>query len=177
MITIISATNRPNSYSSKIAYVVAAVFKQKNIENVQFLNLEDLPADMFHPKMYEQQSPALSEIQDKYIVPAQKFYFVIPEYNGSYAGILKFFWDAVSIRKYKESFEGKKAALLGVASGRAGNVRGIDHFAGCLNYLKIAVLPNLQPISQVSKCFDEKGEINADTLKLITAQVEQFIAF
>lgn len=178
MITIISSTNRPNSYTRKVAEVVFSLFQQKGVENVQFLSLEDLPAEAFHPNMYSEQAPALSEIQDKYIVPASKFYFVIPEYNGSYAGVLKFFWDACSIRKYKESFGGgKKAALLGVADGRAGNLRGIDHFAGGLNYLKIAVLPNLQPISSVSKCFDADGQINADTLKALDAQVSQFIAF
>jgi chromate reductase, NAD(P)H dehydrogenase (quinone) len=178
MITIISATNRPNSNTRKVAEVVANVFQQKGIENVQLLSLEDLPADIFHPNMYKEQSPALSEIQDKYIVPATKFYFVIPEYNGSYSGVLKFFWDAISIRKYKESFGGgKKAALLGVSDGRAGNLRGIDHFAGGLNYLKIAILPNLQPISSVSKCFDANGQMDADTLKAIDAQVSQFIAF
>ncbi len=178
MITIISATNRPNSYTRRMAEVVFALFQQKNIENVQFLSLEDLPADSFHPNMYDVQSPALSVLQDKYIVPAQKFYFVIPEYNGSYSGVLKFFWDACSIRRYKESFGGgKKAALLGVSDGRAGNLRGIDHFAGALHYLKINVLPNLQPVSSVSKCFDENGQINSETLKILTAQVEQFIAF
>jgi len=177
MITIISATNRPNSNTRKVAEVVANLFQQKGVENVQLLSLEDLPADAFHPNMYGAPAPALSEIQDKYIVPATKFYFIIPEYNGSFSGVLKFFWDAISTRKSKESFGNKKSALLGVADGRAGNLRGIDHFAAVLNHQKIAVLPNLQPISLISKSFDENGQMNADTLKIIDAQVSQFIAF
>jgi chromate reductase, NAD(P)H dehydrogenase (quinone) len=180
MITIISATNRPNSKTLKVAEAVLEIFKAQGAQAVELLNLEDLPADAFNPNMYspEGQSLALGALQDKYIVPARKFFFVIPEYNGSYPGVLKFFWDACSIRKYKESFGGgKKAALLGIADGRAGNLRGIEHFAGGLHYLKIAILPNLQPLAQISKQFDANGKLNEETHKAIAAQVAQFLEF
>jgi NAD(P)H-dependent FMN reductase len=47
-------------------------------------------------------------------------------------GSLKLFIDACSVREYKQNFKGKKAALVGIASGRAGNLRGMDHLTGVM---------------------------------------------
>ncbi len=104
---------------------------------------------------------------------------MIPEYNGSYPGILKFFLDACSIREYNASFHGgKKAGLLGVASGRAGNLRGLDQLTGVLNYLKISVMPIHQPISSIEKLMNEGGEItDKNTQQVILNHIKEFIVY
>ena len=182
MITVISGTNRKDSLSKIVAQHVFELLREYTSEEIKFLSLEDLPDGILHVDMYgsENQSKELAVLQDEFVIPADKFYFVIPEYNGSFPGILKLFMDACSVRKYKESFHGgKKAALLGIASGRAGNLRGLDHFSGVLNYLQISVMPPHQPIGSIEKLVDksERKLIDHDTLKAVENQVKRFVSF
>jgi chromate reductase len=181
MITVFSGTNRKGSRTRQVAEYAYKLLQDHSTDVVKFFSLEDLPLDLIHHDMYEgtEQSEALAEIQNEFLIPASKFYFVIPEYNGSYPGILKFFLDACSIREYKSSFHGdKKAALLGLASGRAGNLRGMDHLTGVLNYLKINVMPIHQPISSIEKLMNEDGEFTDDnTQHIIQNHIKEFIRF
>ncbi len=180
MITVISGTNRLNSEALHFAEHYANLLTAKTTENVKLLALENIPHDWFHAAMYERgaQSPSLTALQDEYILPAQKFVFVIPEYNGGFPGALKLFLDGCSIREYKASFFGKKAALVGVASGRAGNLRGIEHLTGILHHVGTIVLPQVLPISSIEKLLDEYGNITDNgTLMAIEKQAEALLAF
>ena len=70
---------------------------------------------------------------------------------------------------------GKKVALAGVASGRAGNLRGMDHLTGILNYLGMHVHPNKLPISSVLTLMNSEGElVEENTLKVIEKQLVDF---
>jgi chromate reductase len=177
MITVISSTNRKGSLSSIVAQYAFSCF-QKESSEVQFLDLAEIPLDFIHEQMYKTGSVDFHRIQDKYIVDADKLFFVIPEYNGSFPGILKAFIDACSVRKYKESFHGgKKAALLGISSGRAGNLRGLEHFTGVLNYLQISVMPPNQPLGSIDKIVENGFVVDPDTMKTIENQVKRFLDY
>ncbi len=71
----------------------------------------------------------------------------------------------------------KKALLTGVASGRAGNLRGMDHLSDTLHYLKMNVFYNKLPISSVNQVMDTHGNLNADTLRVVNAQLEEYISY
>jgi chromate reductase, NAD(P)H dehydrogenase (quinone) len=72
----------------------------------------------------------------------------------------------------------KKALLVGVASGRAGNLRGLEHFTGSLMHMKVNVHFNRLPISSVHNLLNENAEItDAGNLKAINAQLDEFINF
>src|SRR5690606_6582644 len=99
-------------------------------------------------------------------------------YNGSFPGVLKMFIDACSVRQSAKTFEGKKAAMAGLAAGKAGNIRGMDHLTGVLNYLGTVVMPYKLPISGADMLVDRNGEIaDADTQALMIKLVKEFIAF
>ena len=72
------------------------------------------------------------------------------------------FFDALSVRKYGESFKGKKVALIGVSAGRAGNLRGMEHLTGFLNYLGMIVYPDKLPISNIEQQL-EGDNLNEET--------------
>lgn len=180
MISVFSATNRPGSNTLKVAQAVLASIEKQG-EQAQLLSFEDLPNEMLHTGMYngaDALPSALAAIQDKYLVNSDKWCFVMPEYNGSYPGVLKLFIDACSVRRYKDVFRiGKKAALIGVADGRAGNLRGLEHFTGVLQYLRVNVMPNRLPISSISGLLSDNALSDAATLKAIDAQVAEFLNF
>lgn len=180
MITIIASTNRKNSDTSRFAGHYLMLINQQTDEEVQLLKLEEIPHDWFHPDMYSEkkQTPSLAKLQDQFILGAEKFVFIIPEYNGSFPGSLKLFLDACSVRKYKDNFKWKKVALVGVATGRAGNLRGMDHFADVLNHVGAVVLPNKLPISRIAALVDEAGTvIDAGTNEALQKQIQEFLAF
>lgn len=169
MITLISATNRPNSWTRKVAEVYRKRLDVKKVE-YKFLDLVDLPMDILNDNMYSKKSEQFVAIEKEYLIPTTKFIFVIPEYNGSYPGILKLMFDASDI---KQCYHHKKAALIGVSSGRAGNLRGMDDLTNVLNYLKINVLHSKIPISSVEKQFNDKGELmSKESLRLIDEQID-----
>jgi chromate reductase len=172
MITIISATNRPNSNTLKVAKNYAQLMEKQGVES-QILSLESLPADFILTDMYGKRSENFQQLLDKYIAPAQKFVIIVPEYNGSYAGILKTFLDAIN----PDVNRGKKAFLVGVSSGRAGNLRGLDHLTSVLHHLGIHVHPNKQPISSVLTLLDEKGNLkDENTIKVLDKQIVDLLA-
>lgn len=180
MITVISGTNRRNSEALQFARHYTRVLAAKTSAAVKLLELENIPHDWFHPDMYEKsaQTPSLAKLQDEFMLTSEKFVFVVPEYNGGIPGALKLFLDACSIREYKKTFYGKKAALAGVATGRAGNLRGLDHLTGILNHVGTIVLPKRLPISSIEKLMDLQGNITDEaTVKAIEKQMDEFLLF
>lgn len=166
MYTIISSTNRTNSHSEKVARAYQSFLKEKNV-NSSLFTLENL--DLSH------RSDEYITIENELLIPAQKFIFIIPEYNGSYPGVLK---TMIDISDIYNVWAWKKALLVGVSTGRAGNLRGMDHLTGSLQYLNMYVHPNKLPISTIDKVMTAEGVIhNQLTLAAINKQLDEFINF
>jgi len=179
MILVISGTNRSQSATRIIAEHYVRELRELTTEEVHLTDLEHLPSGILSPEMYGhsgEDSP-LSSYQDTVFIPSRKIVFVAPEYNGSFPGVLKVFLDALSVRNYKETFQGKKAALVGVSTGRAGNLRGMEHLTGILHYLKIDVLPNKLPISQVNKLLQGSRLDDRETKDAIRQQLAEFLVY
>ncbi|WP_183563415.1 NADPH-dependent FMN reductase [Mucilaginibacter sp. SP1R1] len=173
MITIISSTNRPGSHTLKLAKYYQQQLQEKGTE-AGLLSLTELPANLLQSDLYGKRSAEFKVIQD-IITKTDKFLFVVPEYNGSYPGVLKVFIDACT---FPESFYDKKAALVGLSSGKYGNIRGIDHFTGVCHYIHLNIMPLKIHIAAINKEMDENGQlINADTLKFTNEQIDKFIKF
>src|ERR1700743_3986302 len=173
MVTVISSTNRPGSSTLKLAQYYQNKLQEKGVE-AGLLSLSQLPPNLIKTALYGQRSAAFEPIQ-AIVTQTDKFIFIIPEYNGSFPGVLKVFIDACS---FPESFYEKKAALVGVSSGKYGNIRGVDHFTGICNYMHLHVMPLKIHIPSVHKELNEQGQFfNADTLKFTNEQIDKFIAF
>ncbi len=173
MITIVSGTNRPSSNTLKVAQYYQKELAKKGLQT-ELLNLQHLPADLISSDLYGKRSAAFEEIQ-QLVTATSKFLFVIPEYNGSFPGVLKTFIDACT---FPESFYDKKACLVGVSSGKYGNIRGIEHFNGVCAYLHLNVMPLRLHISNIKNELDEAGNLyQADTLKFTNEQMDKFIKF
>lgn len=174
MITVISGTNRNGNVSVRIAASVVELLTNMG-EDAQLLDLQKLPRDfVFHNDVYGNADPGMSAIAEQFISTAEKFVFVVPEYNGSMPGVCKAFIDAI----WPEQFKNKKAALVGLASGRAGNVRGLDHLTNILNYLHVAVLPNKINITHVNAHLSEEGHLKEEkTIESLQKQMVALVSF
>ena len=179
MITVISGTNRPRSSSKKVAEYIYNYLLDHQEEAVTFFSLEDIPSTILDSGMYEKdkQSDYIADIQDQIFVPSNRWIIVTPEYNGSYAGVFKLFLDALSVNNYDKTFANKHVALIGISSGRAGNLRGMEHLTGVLNYLKMHVYPDKLPISSISDIIDDDNELDNWTKKSINDLINEFLIF
>ena len=165
MITIISGTNRDNN-TKKVALEYQRLLKEKNVDSF-LLALDE--QNVFT------RNDAFVKMENEFLKPADKFIIVMPEYNGSYPGILKLMIDNTEVTK---AWWHKKVLLTGVSTGRAGNLRGMEHLTGSLLHMKMLVHPNRLPISIVDKLMDDNNHFSdAGTLKAIDVQLEEFLSF
>ena len=166
MITVISGTNRTDSMTLRTAKLYCKLLSER-ADNVHLLSLEN--------KQVWERGAAMIALEKQYLIPAQKFVLIMPEYNASFPGILKLMMDNSDI---KNSWWYKKAALVGISDGRAGNLRGIEHMTSILHYLKVHVLYNKLVISRINEEIDSKGKlIKPETLDTINQQIDDFLKF
>lgn len=165
MYTIISGTNREGSHTERVAAEYQRILKEKMIE-AGVLTLRNL--DVL------KRTPEFLKIENDVLIPTQKFIFILPEYNGTFPGVLKAMIDNTDIKKV---WYHKKALLTGISTGRAGNLRGMDHLSASLHYLKMNVHHNKLPISVIDKVMDVEGRFDKETNKVIEEQLDEFIEF
>lgn len=165
MYTIITGTNRIGSHSEEVAAEYQRLLRSKGIEAGIF-SLKDI--DPIN------RNEDFKKLEKEILIPTSKFIFIIPEYNGSYPGVLKTMIDYSDIRN---TWHFKKALLTGVATGRAGNLRGMDHLADTLHYLKMNVHYNKLPISMINKVMNPDGQFEKLTETVINEQLDEYIQF
>lgn len=173
MLSVISGTNRPQNNSEKVTRNYCELLSEMGVEH-RILDLQTLPEDFAFNALYGKRLEAVDAIISEYIVPFQKFVFVVPEYNGSYPGVLKTFLDCVPPNHFYE----KKAALIGLSDGAAGNQRGLDHLTNVLNYLKVDVLSRKPKLSNITSLLSGTGNFTDErSEKLLREQIEHFLRF
>lgn len=123
---------------------------------------------------YDNTSIELSKIQSEVFDPSSRFIFIIPEYHGSMPGILKLLIDVLDA---KTAFKNKKAALVGIATGRAGNLRGMDHLSSVLQHMGVTVMPYMLPVSRVQDELTDLHTLKEPTLKVVNRHIDEFLAF
>ncbi|MEP6750042.1 MAG: NAD(P)H-dependent oxidoreductase, partial [Bacteroidota bacterium] len=156
----------PGSNTEKVAAQYLQLLKDKGVE-AKFVSLVGLNVN--------ERNPDIKKLEKDILIGTDKFIFISPEYNGSIPGVLKSLIDHTDI---KNVWWGKKALLTGVSTGRAGNLRGMEHLTGILHYVKMHVHPNKLPISVVDTLLNTDNQItDTETLKVIDEQLDEFLAY
>ncbi len=174
MITIICATHRPQNQTLRVVEKYREILESMG-ETTSVLQMTELPENFMHNDSFGKRTRVFEEIIHKNIVAARGFVIVSPEYNGSYPGIFKAFLDAVK----PEVWFGKGVALVGVASGRAGNLRGMDHLTDVMHHLRAEVFSMKVPISRLFELVpvEDTGFDHAETVEVLMEQAKGFIGF
>ena len=171
-IVVVSCTNRPNSNTLKVSKIYENILKSKQVD-VKILDFCLLPETIAFSETFGKRTDKYAMLIEEYVSSVSKFIFVVPEYNGSFPGILKTFLDSMHPTEWAD----KDACLVGVADGRAGNLRGLEHLTGILQYLKMHVYHDKLPISIVNKVMDLEGNFSEAQMKACEKQVDGFLAF
>jgi NAD(P)H-dependent FMN reductase len=174
MITIICSTNRKDSVSRIIAGIYQENLKELEEES-EIIDMKDLPEDFLVSALYENAGKNISfnPLRER-MVRSEKFVFIIPEYNGSFPGVLKLFIDGL---KFPDTFTGKKCALVGVSSGIQGGVLAMSHLTDIMNYCGTHVLSFKPKLSGISSKLSEgklTDELYNQFLKRQACQLKEF---
>ena len=170
---IISSTDRPNSNALKVSRYVQSLYEEKKVD-AEVVSLEDFPLEEVVGGRYGKKLPAIEKFREP-IISADGLVFVIPEYNGSFPGVLKVFVDYLPFPK---AFEKMPMAFIGEANGAFGALRAVEQFQMVANYRNALQFPERVFIPRVKDEFVE-GEGLKDNFKqsLLESQVENFIKF
>lgn len=174
MITIVSGSYRKDNLTISLSNTYASILEERN-QPFQLLDFRTLPVSfLYENEIFGNSSDTVNNLLKTYIIDADKFIFITPEYNGSFPGIVKAFIDICE----PAWWVGKKAALVGTSTGRAGNLRGMDHLTSILEHLEMHVMPQKLPVSKIKTLIDEHQNLtDPDTIGEVSKQIDKFIQY
>jgi NAD(P)H-dependent FMN reductase len=172
-VKIISSTDRVNSTSFEVSEYVKTLFEQEGIYP-NIISLVDFPLQDVQGGKYGIDIPSVERFR-RPILDADAILWVIPEYNGSFPGILKLFVDYLP---FPEAFTDTPMSFIGVAAGGFGGLRAVEQFQMILNYRNAPQFPERVFIQRSNNTFDPKTGINIPFQQmLLENQIKGFIKF
>ena len=123
----------------------------------------------------EPEAVALQEALMARCKDADGFVLSTPEYHGSYSSVLKVLIDNMG---YPSIMEGKPVSLLGIAAGRLGAIKALEHLRSVSSHLGAIVLPYPVSVSEAHEKLDENGRCtDSDLNELIQKCAEQLVHY
>jgi len=153
-ILIISGTNRPGSNTLRVARAIERHYQAAGVRH-ELLDLTDLPCELFSPAAYARKPAAFVAAQEQ-VLAAAGLHVVLPEYNGSFPGVLKYFIDLL---RFPESFDRKPVAFVGVANGQWGGLRAVEQMQLVFGYRNAHVFPERIFVADVQNKLDARGNV------------------
>lgn len=174
MIEVIAGTNRPGSNTKILAELILGMYREQGAE-AQLLSLEEMPQEIFDPKCYAEKPASFAPLSDR-ILASSGLHVVVPEYNGSFPGVMKYFIDML---KFPESFEHRCVAFTGQAAGIWGAFRSVEQLQMIFGYRNAFVFPERVWIPRINDQWEVRGETFKDDsiLPRLKQQVGHFLDF
>ena len=126
---IVCGTNRKGSLSRLLVEEVRLIYAELG-HSVDVIEMIDLPTDALSPTAYKEPSESVQALVNRFL-KSDGAIFVVPEYNGSYPGVLKLFVDMLP---YPEGFDSRPCAFIGLAAGQFKSLRAVEHFQQVAGY-------------------------------------------
>ncbi len=144
----ISATSRPGNFTAKALAVVTDELSVGNASPLVF-DARDLRLS------FPGQSPTDdAERLRAAIGNATGVVIATPEYHGTFSAVTKLIIENLG---FPSVLAGKPVALVGVAAGRIGAIKSLEHLRGVCAHVGALVLPGAISIAGVNRAFDADG--------------------
>jgi NAD(P)H-dependent FMN reductase len=175
MIYILSATNRPNSVTQKVALKTVEIFnfelkKSSSSLSAKLLDLSELKIDIFEQNAYAEKPEWFENNFQQPILKAKGLYVITPEYNGSFPGVMKYFIDML---KFPESLNDLPVAFTGIAAGQFGALRSVEQLEILFQYRKAHIFGERLFVPGVGNKIKDDGALEG----LEDRQLEQIKGF
>jgi NAD(P)H-dependent FMN reductase len=171
-IVVVCGTNRVGAQSRLLAHEAVAAFRDEAC-SVDLLDMAELPLDALTPTAYKEPSTGVADLVQRFL-RSDGAMFVIPEYNGSYPGVLKLFVDMLP---YPEGFDSRPCAFVGLAAGQFKSLRAVEHFQQVAGYRNAYLFPRRLFIGASDKQFVDGRLADAELTRRLREQAIGFVKF
>jgi chromate reductase len=142
---------RAGNYTSKALSLVVDELRRNSLVEVKEIDFTHFTLAFPGRTGDEQQARQMRET----VKNATGLIIATPEYHGSFSSVLKL---AIENLGFPSALAGKPVVLLGVAAGRIGAIKSLEHLRSVCSHVGAIVLPNLVSVARVQEVFNEKGE-------------------
>jgi len=147
---------RPGNYTARALALVA-----DEVEKYPGVSLEIVdPTEMHLPLPGQGASEDAKRMQET-VAAATGIILATPEYHGSYSSVMKLLIDNLG---FPSALSGKPVALLGVAGGRIGAIKALEHLRSVASHIGALVLPGPVSVARVRTVFDDEGRALDDAV-------------
>lgn len=172
MIEIVAGTDRPGSNTMKVAQFVETLYAAQKIP-ARLLDLREMKCgDADGGDYFKGARGSIKALVDR-VTAADGLVMVVPEYNGSFPGVLKLFID---YWKYPQTFEYRPSAFIGLG-GRFGGLRPVEHLQQVFNYRNGFLFPNRVFITNIKEQLKDGVVVDPMLLELLNIQTRDFGKF
>lgn len=147
-IVTISGTSRPDNFTSRALRVVEQQLADKGVEPSRF-DARELQLNFPGQPVTEDAKRLTAAVKS-----ASAVILATPEYHGSFCAMTKLILESMG---FPSALQGKPVALVGVAAGRIGAVKSLEHLRGVCAHMGAIVMPGAISIAGVQACFDAEG--------------------
>lgn len=147
-IVCIVGASRPRSFTSLCVEISRAALEAAGAQVQTF--------DGAHTSLAFPHEPATEDAKrcKAAVEKADAVIIASPEYHGTFSAQTKLFIENLG---FPSALKNKPVALLGVAGGRIGAIKAIEHLRGSCSHLGAVLIPGSISIAHVSRSFDEAG--------------------
>lgn len=170
---IISGTDRVGSKSLQVARYIQRLYaelgEEVGIIDLAVLKKADLDGFQYGGAITGAWGEAIRQVD-----ASTGLILVVPEYNGSYPGILKVFID---YWKYPETFEHRPICYVGLG-GLFGGLRPVEHLQQSLGFRNTYNFPQRVFLQQIWRVFDGQAfnqPLLADLLRQQAVGFQKFV--
>lgn len=172
MIEIVSGTDRPGSYTKRVADYVLGVYREQKLD-VDLIDLNQLNyADVAGGDYYKGARGSFATAVER-VTKADGVVLVVPEYNGSYPGALKMFID---YWRYPSTFENRPFAFVGLGT-HWGGLRPVEHLQQVVGFRSAYCFPHRVFLANIKEIFKEGRVTDPLCHELVEKQAREFHRF
>ncbi len=168
---IISGTNRPGSKSLQVAKFIQKLYLDSG-ETTEIVDLQDMALSEVIGHYGDTAPDPMKDAINK-INKSDGLIVVVPEYNGSFPGALKYFIDHWS---YPNSFEFRPVCFVGLG-WTFGGLRPVEHLQGVFSYRNAFMYPERVFIINAPKIVGEASISDVKVVEFLTSQMNGFKKF
>jgi NAD(P)H-dependent FMN reductase len=168
-IVCVSGTNRPGNFTARALAVVH-----------ETLGASGHSVTMFDGRDIELGFPGSGSTEDarnlrEAVSKAAGLVLATPEYHGSFSSYTKLVIENLG---FPSALAGKPVALLGVAAGRIGAIKSLEHLKGVCSHVGALVVPGSVSIAGIQRAFDDDGAlVDASAEKALRGLADSLTSF
>ncbi len=170
-IVTVLGTVRPGNYTGKALALVEDQLREHHKVKVTRIDPAGLTLGFPGQKVDGSDAAELQAIVDR----ATGVVLATPEYHGTFAAAIKLVIENLG---FPSKLSGKPVGLLGVASGRIGAIKSLEHLRGVVSHVGAMPLPLPISIAGVRNLFDDDGTCNDEgTDKAVRSVADNLMAY